>query len=227
MKKALCLLVALVVVTLFALKVYAATSSGPIQVTANIQAGTPEMTVKIYKMPQGNWQLINWSLPVTSMAFDKFTVLQRTGQSPQWATVDMFVAFCYADGLGKQYQIAQTGTGTFTKGGDTLPDGSFACIPVYAPGDGWDYDGDGDVDATQGPMPGGATLGSDGKALSSNKLVYTSENPGSARIIQAIYAFPPYETDGSSPYTGYQPIPANQANGTYSGVTVTLNIAPI
>lgn len=227
MKKVLCLLVVLGVVALFTLKLDAATTSGPITVTANIQAGTPDMTVAIYKMPQGDWQQINWQSPVTSMAFDKFTVVQRTGQSPQWTTVDMFVAFCYSDGLGTKYQIKSTGTGTFTKGGDTLPNGSFSCIPVYAEEDGWDFDGDGVVDATQGPMPSGAVLGSDGMALSSNLSVYTSDNNGTARIIQSIYAFPPYEDDGSNPYSGYQPIPASQANGTYTGATVTLDIAPI
>jgi len=226
MKKLLCAVLAVGLVAVVAFGVYAGTTSGPITVTAAIQAGTPDMTVKIYKMPGGNWQNINWNSPVTSMAFDKFTILQREGKSPQWTTVDHFCAFAYADGLGRRYQITSTGTGTWS-GTPPLPAGSFACIPVYAAEDGWDYDGDGDVDATQGTMPSGAALGSKERALTSNKVVYTSENPGSSRIIQVQYAFPPYNADGTDPYLNYAPIPSTQTSGTYTGVTVTLNIAPI
>ena len=227
MKKLLCAVLAVGLVAAAAFGVHAATTSGPITVTAAIQAGTPDMTVAIYKMPGGQWSNINWDSPVTSMAFDKFTVLQREGKSPQWVTVDHFAAFVYADGMGRMYQITSTGTGTFTSGANTLPAGSFACIPVYAAEDGWDYDDDGDVDATQGAMPSGASLGTAGSAISTNKQVYTSENPGSSRIIQVQYAFPPYNADGSNPYTGYAPIPSTQVNGTYTGVTVTINIAAI
>jgi len=205
---------------------YSATTSGPIPVTASIQAGTPDMTVVIHKVPQGDWHLINWSESLGSMAFDKFTVVQRPGRAPQWTNVDSFAVFLYADGLGKQYQIKSSGTGSFLSGGVPLPAGSFACIPVYSADDEWKYpDG---TTMKQGAMPSGATLGSKDRALQSSQVVYTSENPGSARIIQAYYAFPPYDVSGAAPHNnGYEPIPANQANGTYSGVTVTLDITAL
>ncbi len=228
MKKGLCLLVALAVLMLGPLGVYAVTTSGPISVSAQIQAGTPDMTVALHRMPSGDWSQINWTESLTAMTFDKFTVASRTvGGSPvsQWTSVDLFAAFVYADGLGAKYQITSTGTGTFANGANTLPSGSFACIPTYSADDQFKYP-DGTV-VTQGAMPSAAVLGTSGPALVSNKVVYTSENPGSARIIQAIYAFPPYNADGSSPYTGYAPIPASQVNGTYTGVTVTINIAAI
>ncbi|MCK9603620.1 MAG: hypothetical protein M0R66_04595 [Candidatus Omnitrophica bacterium] len=214
----LCSLLVLPVVT-----GYSATTSGPIPVTASIQAGTPDMTVTIHKLPKGDYKLINWDETLTSLTFDKFTVTQRTGHNPQWSPIDTYAVFVYADGLGKQYQVKSSGAGTFASGSNTLPVGSFACIPVYSADDEWKYpDG---TTFKQGANPG--TLGTKGMALTSNKVVYTSENPGSARIIQVHYSFPPYEIDGSTPYSGYEPIPANQANGNYTGVTVTLDITAL
>jgi hypothetical protein len=230
MKKGLCLLVALAVVMLGPLSVYAVSTSGPISVSASIVAGTPDMTVVIHKIPKGDWTQINFNdTAETAMTFDKFTIADRTvGGNPvsQWTSVDVWAAFVYADGIGSKYQITSTGTGTFTSGANTLPGSSFACIPVYTPNDQFKYP-DGTLHA-QGAMPSGAVLGTEGPALVSNKLVYTSEAPaGSARILQVQYAFPPYNTDGSVPYVGYAPIPSSQVNGTYTGVTVTVNIAPI
>lgn len=224
MRKGLCLLVVLGAVALCVLKAQAVTTSGPITVTAQIQSGTPDMTVTIHKLPNGDYNLINWSETITSMAFDKFNVLQRTGKDPQWTSVDHFATFVYANGMGKQYQIKSTGRGAFSDGaGHTLPAGSFACTPVYSATDKWKYpDGS---EMVQGAKPGTASLGSAGQALTTNKLIYTSENPGSARIIQTHYSFPPYNVDGGNPYSGYAPIPSNQANGTYTGAAVTLTIA--
>jgi hypothetical protein len=229
MKKGLYFAVALVLVLFGALSVYAVTTSGPINVTANINAGTPDMTVVIHKLPNGDWQQINWLETLSAMNFNKFTVVSRTvGGTPvsQWTSVDLFAAFVYADGLGKQYSVTSTGTGTFSDGaGHTLPAGSFACIPVYTADDEWKYpDG---TTMKQGAMPSGAVLGSKGMALQANKPIYTSENPGSARILQSMYAFPPYNVDGSTPYSGYAAIPANQVNGTYTGPTVTVNITAL
>lgn len=228
MRKGLCLLVILGAAALCVLKAQAVTTSGPIAVTAKIQGGTPDMTVVIHKVPNGDWKLINWDEKLSSMAFDKFTIVQKTGKSSQWTNIDSFAVFVYADGLGAGYQIKSSGSGSFVSGSNTLPAGSFACIPVYSADDSWKYP-DGTV-VKQGAMPSGASLGVKAKALQSNQVVYTSEKPGSPRIIEAYYAFPPYSMSGSTatdPYSGYQPIPASQANGTYTGVTVTLNIAAI
>jgi hypothetical protein len=226
MRKLLCLLVVLGILMLFAESAQAVSSTSPIAVTAKIQAGTPDMDVKVYKIPNGDSSLIDWAAPVGSMAFEKFNVVQRTGKDPQWTSVDHFVAFVYANGMGKKYQIKSTGSGSFTSGSNTLPAGSFACIPVYSAADKWKYPDETMV--AQGNMPSSASLGSKGKAIATDKQVYTSENPGTARIIQVHYAFPPYNIDGTAPYTtDYAPIPATQATGTYSGVTVTLSIAAI
>lgn len=230
MKKALCLLVAVAVVVLGPLSAYAVTTSGPISVSAAIVAGTPDMTVVIHRMPKGDWNLINWNETLTAMTFDKFTVASRTvGGNPisQWTSVDIFAAFVYADGYGAKYQITSSGTGHFLNGTNPqLPDGSFVCTPVYSPNDQFKYP-DGTVVA-QGDMPSGATLGSPEKALMANKSVYKSESPaGSAHIIQTIYSFPPYNANGTPPIaSGYDYIRSSQANGTYTGVTVTVNIAP-
>ncbi|MFA5276668.1 MAG: hypothetical protein WC417_07240 [Candidatus Omnitrophota bacterium] len=225
MKKTICLFALTALVLLSASAGYCGTSSGPIAVTADISAGSPDMTAVIHKLPQGNWALIDWEETLTTMDFDKFTVTQRPGQDPQWTTADHYAVFVYADGLGSQYQVTSSGDGVFTNGSDTLPVNSFACIPVYAAEDYWVYPDLTEVE--QGDMPGAAVLGDKGPALVSNKVVYTSEDPGSARILQVHYAFPPYNPDGSAPYASYAPIPTTQANGTYSGVTATLNITAI
>jgi hypothetical protein len=103
--------------------------------------------------------------------------------------------------------------------------------PIYAPEDEWweDVDGDGVKDPgetyQQGAMPAGALKGTQGNAITTGKSVYASETPvGSARIIQVMYMFPAYNPDGSTPYTGYAPIPSTTAAGTYTGGSVTVRI---
>jgi len=227
MRRILTLLILGIVMTLSISNAYAVTTSGAIQVTATIQAGTPDMTVKVYLAPNGDSSLINFNAPVASMAFSKFDLVQRPNKAAQWTSVDQFVAFVYAAGLGKQYKITSSGSGSFTRqgGSETLPPSSFACTPVYSATDKWTLpNGD---QYEQGAKPALASLGSIGQALAANKLVYQSENPGSSRILQIWYSFPPYTVGGGNPYDPYSPIPSSQASGTYLGASVTIDILPV
>lgn len=230
MKRILTLLILGAATLLMVSCAYAVTTVN-IPVTATIGAGTPDMTVAVYKAPNGDWRLINWAAPVTSMAFSKFDVVTRGTQPAQWTSIDLFVAFVYASGLGRQYKITSTGTGALTRTGgtETFPAGSFACTPVYRGGDDGDYWllPDGTKVYQSVDRPTGSSLGTIGRAITTSKLVYQSENPGSARIIQSWYSFPPYTSTGTAPYTLYAPIPSTQVAGTYTGLTVTIDIVPM
>jgi hypothetical protein len=205
--------------------VNSATDSGSIPVTAQLQAGTPDATFKIYKAPNGT---LDWSATYTSMSFSNFNIVTASGTSKpaQWVSVDNYVVVVWANGMGARYKIQTAGVGPFS-GSPALPSGSFKYTPVYAPGDLLiDSNGDGTADTAQGTMPASATLYAKGKAITGGlntwSDVYTSESPGSSRMIQVHYGFPSLE--GVTSYTTDDYIPATQASGTYTGVSVKLRI---
>lgn len=202
-----------------------ATESGNIGVTAQLVSGTPDATFKIYKAPNGT---LDWSATYDSMSFTKFNVIQVPGKTQQWASVDNFVVVVWANGMGARYKIQTAGVGPFS-GTPPLPTGSFGFTPVYAAGDLlYDTNGDGIADTAQGTMPGSATLSGKGRAITGSLTtwvdVYTSESPGSLRMLQVHYGFPPYDANGADPYSQYEPIPSTQTTGTYTGATVKLRI---
>jgi len=214
---------------MLATTVNSAADTGSIAVQAVISSGTPDATFKIYKQLGGSIEPI-WT-PLTSMNFDRFTIVQRSTQPAQWTSMDSFVVIAYADGLGRQYKIQASGSGTFTRTGgtETLPAGCFVRTPSYVADDKWST-----TDLVgQGAKPAAATLGSVGNAntgaLTTFADVYTSENPGSSRIIRTYFSFAPYNVDGTAPYTtgGYAHIPSSQASGTYTGGWVKVRIYAI
>jgi len=217
MKKTIALLAMLMLTVSFA---YAATNSGNISVVATLASGTPNATFKVYKAPGGG--NIDFGTEYTSMNFNSWTTVQRTGKAAQWTSVDHYAVVAFSDGRGRPYFIKSLGTGAFVSGTNTLPAGSFACIPVYSADDMWDA---ADPHSKQGTKPAGATLAAMFAAINATaQTVYTSENPSTSRILQVRYGFVPYTTAGANPYTGYAPIPTSQAAGTYSGVTVKVSI---
>ena len=210
-----------------------ATTTGNIPVVANIQPGTPDMSFEIHKMNDGNPDNDPWTNYTTAsnLTFDKWAIVQRPGKSAQWSSITMNTVIVWATGNGDDYQIYSDGTGALTGPGGTLPSASMICDPIYASQDKWwiDMDGDGVKDPNeffeQGPQPSGSNLYAKGAALTVGKLIYSSESPvGSARILQILYAFPPYNLDGSAPYTGYVPIPSTMAAGQYTGANITIRI---
>ena len=220
MKKILALLVMLTITVTLA---YADAESGNISVTATIAAGTPDATFKVYKALNGG--NVDFGNLYTDMNFGRWTVVQKTGKAAQWISADHFAVVAWTNGMGRKYYIKSLATGSFVYGANSLPLGSFACIPVYAKEDMWDTNNDLIPDTQQGAQPVGSTLAGMFAAINATaQTVYTSETPGSSRIIQVRYAFVPYKDDGSAPYTGYAPIPTSQVSGTYTGVTVKVSI---
>lgn len=230
MKKIIALCMVGLLSLAWVLPIHSATESTTIPVTATITAGTPDATFAIYKAPSG--LNIDFGTSYTSMAFSSFTFTRATVSSPdQWVSNDHFAVVAWANGMGRRYKIQSAGSGTFTRTGgiETLPVGSFGCLPVYAAQDRWTAT---DPATAQGAQPSGSTLAGQFNAVTGSLTtwadVYTSETPaGSSRIIQVRYGFFPLKSDGSIPYTGYNYIPATQATGTYSGVNVKVRITAI
>lgn len=209
--------VLLAILMLTATVVYAATDSGNISVTATLAAGTPDANFRVYKAPGGG--NIDFGTEFPSMNFNSWTTVQKPTKAAQWTSVDHYAVVAYANGMGRQYYIKSLATGSFVSGANTLPAGSFACIPVYAAEDEWS------PGVQQGAKPGNATLANMFAAINATaQTVYTSENPSTPRIIQVRYGFVPYTNTGANPYTGYAPIPTSQVAGTYTGVTVKVSI---
>jgi len=198
------------------------TSTGSIPVTADVTAGTPDMSFEIHKLSDGDPDQDPWTnyTVETSMVFDKWDVLQRPSKAAQWASVTKNTVIVWATGLGDDYEIYSDGSGAMSGTGGTLPAGSLMVTPIYSSTDKWDPSGPG-----QGGMPSGSSLGNPAKALQLGNLVYSSESPvGSARILQVMYMFPAYNMDGTSPYTGYEPIPTSTSAGSYSGANIVIRI---
>lgn len=191
-----------------------------ISATAVVPSSSPEISVVIRKFTDGNPDNNPWtgSTEVSSMGFGTLT---NAGSAGVWYSQAGFCVVIYAQPYGKPYEIKSTCLG-LTSGANSLPAGSFGLTPVYSANDEWVWPGG---SAAQGAMPAGASLGSAGLAIASNKLVYSSESgTATARIIQAYYGLPPYAAGGADPFPGYQPIPLTQAPGTYTG-TVTITIS--
>ncbi len=82
------------------------------------------------------------------------------------------------------------------------------------------------IQATTGgvtPTSIGGTLASAQDAVGTGKLLYTSTAAGPSGVIELVYGLSGGNADGSSPFTGWQPIPPGQLSGSYaSTITFTL-----
>lgn len=237
MKKTTMLLVMVGILSLmFTSHADALTTTPAIAVIATIQAGTPDMSWTIRKTNDGNPDLDPWtnSTPATNLTFDNWGLTQKPGKDAQWASATQNYLIVYATGMGDNYQILADGAGALTGAGGTLPAASFMCTPIYSQYDKWWVDLDNDnikdpgEEYVQGAIPAGAQIYTSQKGQIigvTSKQIYTSESPvGSGRIIQIQFMFPAYNNDGSVPFTGYVPILATQAAGSYTGATVTVRI---
>lgn len=197
---------------------YAVTSS-----TLNVQAVVPnvapDMTVLVKQLTTPGQDPFTGAT-VTSMTFGSLThTLANNAEAGAWYSPNFFAAMIFANGFGKAYQITSTSLG-LSGAGNSLPTGSFGIAPGYSATDEFS------PGVSQGPQPLGSALGTAGSAIATNVLIYRSETAGSARIIRAFYSLPPVGAGGAAPFTGYQPIPLSQVQGTYTG-TVTIAITQI
>lgn len=195
---------------------------------AQITNNAPEIDVTILKFTDGNPDNNPWtnSTDVTATGELNFGTLVHEINGVDvgsWFSDAGFCVILYSQSFGHPYQITSTCTG-ITSASGSLPANSFGLTPVYSDNDQWCY-GNPQVCVAQGAMPGTATLGSDGSAVATDKLIYSSESPvGTPRILQAYYGLPPYEDGGGDPFTGYVPIPLTQPADNYSGgVQITIS----
>ena len=219
MKKILsyCLVLIMVVFKVGALN---AATSVNLATTATVSASTPELTLILKQIDDGDADNNPWtgSTTVTGMTLGPLThILDDGTDAGIWFAKRFFAAIVFTQPFGKPYNINSTSTG-LTSGADTLPGAAFVLSPAYSAQDEWSEGN------PQGAMPSGASLGPKGSAVGTNKLVYSSETgAATGRIIQAYYGVPPKNADGTSPYSGWSGVPLSQAPGSYSG-TVTLTI---
>lgn len=196
-----------------------AASSFDVTINAVVPDITPDINIVTKELTQANQS--PWDgTTVTTMGFGTLThLLDGGGEAGAWFSKKYFAVMIFTNGFGKKYEVRSTCAG-LTSGGNSIPANSFGLTPQYVGEDKWSS---GDA---QGGKPAGATLGSAGSAITTNKSIYQSEAGGSARIIRAFYSLPPFGSGGALPFPGYQPIPLTQAPGTYAG-TVTITIAQI
>ena len=222
MKRLILCVLALAVVSFLGLGISQAASSVNVAVTAKIANSSPEISVVIRKFTDGNPDNDPWtnSTEVSSMDFGTLVHMIGTTDAGLWYSQAGFCVVIYSQPYGYPYDVKSTCVG-LTSGGSSLPAGSFGLTPVYSKYDKWVWTGG---EAVQGDMPTGASTGTAGSAVATNKLIYTSETgTATARILQAYYGLPPKTTGGGDPFSGYTPIPLTQASGTYTG-TVTITI---
>ncbi|MBF0254601.1 MAG: hypothetical protein HQL11_05710 [Candidatus Omnitrophica bacterium] len=119
--------------------------------------------------------------------------------------VDVFLS---ANTHSIPYIIKQTGTALTKTGGSAfLPHGACVVTPVYAA-----------ADNGGAAIPAGASLGTAGTWVATDKPLYTSEGAGSTRVIQAFYSITDDPAAGSTDF-----VPLSQEAGTYTAnVTFTV-----
>lgn len=219
MKKILSYCLTLTII-LFNVGALNAASSVNLASTASVPASTPGLTVLVLQIDDGDPDNNPWtgSSTVTSMASGPLThILDDGSDAGIWFAKRYFCAVVFTEPFGKPYNINSSSTG-LTSGANTLPGAAFVLAPGYASQDEWSPGN------PQGAMPSGASLGTKGSAVATNKLVYSSETgTATPRIIRAFYSIPPRNSDGTVPYPGWSGVPLSQASGSYSG-TATLTI---
>jgi len=209
---------------IFLSKSLAADNEVTITVNAEIPPQSPKLSAVILKFTDGNPDNNPWtnSTEVTTMDFGtlKYTLADGTNAGG-WFSEAGFCVVLFISSFGKGYEIRSSCSGLRSEEAE-IPKNSFVMIPVYSEDDKWMWPGG---ETKQGPMPKGAELGKACSAVGENKLIYKSEVPGSARIIQVYYSLPPYGKGGSKPFAEFSPIPLEQPPGRYSGVvTITVSI---
>ncbi len=119
-----------------------------------------------------------------------------------------FHVFLGANTSGRPYTITST-MAAMSNGATVLPR-ALGVFPIQA------TTGDGITTI-------GGTLASSQDAVGTGKLLYTSTAAGPSGVLELVYGLSGGNADGSSPFTGWAPIPPGQLSGTYaSTITYTL-----
>lgn len=167
-------------------------STASVPVTASVdQVLTLDMTI-VPENPDGTLS----TTPVTSMPY----TLVRDGSNALAGNVAYHV-FLGANTSARPYFINST-VGNLVSGANTLPN-AWGVFPVQATSDGT-------ADIT------GDSLAADQSAVGTDKRIYDSNTAGSGAVLELVYGISGGNADGSAPFTGWQPIPPDQASGTYT-----------
>ena len=177
-----------------------ASSSGPIIIVTSVD-GTLTLTVAMHKN-DGNGAL------VASMDFGRLIDI-GTGTLRSSATgttgTGAIAAFITVNSRGVPYNVTQTGT-PMTAGAATLPAGALTVKTIYAP-----------EDNGGAALPAGASVGTAGSWVATNKVLYVSGPTGASRTFQSYYSITDDPNAGAT--TG---VPLSQPAGDYAGtVTIT------
>jgi len=191
-----------------------------ITVTATVPDDPPTMAVEIKELVGAGADPGTSGAPTTVMNFGNLVnVLTGGGSAGAWYSEKWYAVFMYTTSYGNQYQVTSSCAGLVGRTtGLSLPAGSFILKPDYNSADEWVWSGG---STPQGGQPGGSSLGTEGSAVGSDKLIYQSEAAASNRIIRAYYSLP---NPTATPPSGFAAIPLSQAPDTYEG-TVTITIA--
>jgi hypothetical protein len=171
---------------IFASQAFAA-STITVPMTANVTSNL-ERTATIFDGPVAN------NVTVTSMNFGTLT----QGADTNLSAPKHFNVLLNASTSGRRYAIRQTAS-ALANGAVTLPVG--ACIVT--------------PNNNGVAIPAGASLGSRGSFIATDKVIYTSELAGTSRAIGATYAITSDATQGST-----APILRDQVGGAYSSNVV-------
>jgi hypothetical protein len=203
--------------------------SADIGVSASIPSGTPSVTVTLKELDTPGQDPGTSGTEVGSMSFGELThfLSDNITDAGVWYSQKYYCAFIYTQSWGSNYEIRSSCAG-LSDGTNSLPAGSLMLTPGYIGADRWNGDDPLTAQDTDDTPPG--TLGSVTRGITGNgyAVVYTSEDPGTNRILRAFYSIPGYLDGGAKPYADWQPITLDQPGSTtaYSG-TVSITIAAI
>jgi hypothetical protein len=224
-KKLTILLLLFGLVAFFRVPVFAANEK-IVDVFAEIPTNSPQIDVVILKIIGKDTDSNPWtdSTEENSMDFGELTYFLDDGSNAgAFFSKAGYCVVIFTQPFGNPYEIRSNCLGlNHELGLGVINPYSFGLTPVYSEKDKFVYPGG---STAQGTMPDGAQIGPAGSAVG-NKLIYSSEpGTGTARIIQAYYGLPPYDTGGALPFPGYEPIELTQVPGKYKGqVTITISI---
>lgn len=190
-----------------------ADSSANIDVSVNIPAslelswGMSKVDSNLTSTPGDD----SWTGNQTSMAFGTLQYKLADGTNAgTWFSRFYFPIFVSAITGGRKYKILQSSSG-LSMGGTKLAK-AFGVTAIAC----WDTTANVEVACS-------GVKGTPGPAEATDKLLYDSGAAAAVVTLRADYAMPSYTGTGTAPFTGYEPIPLNQAAGTYSG-TVTITV---
>lgn len=171
-------------------------SSVTVPLSATVQS-VLELGVEIRQYKDG----VVTNYGATSMNFG--TLKSDAAQGPMRGD-NYFDVYLHPNSSGRPFRLTQTAT-ALTNGAKTLPAG--ACI--VAP---WPVNKDGQA------YPAGASIGTRGTFVTTNKIIYTSDPAGTYTPVAFTYAIT-NSPDGGA----YEYVPADQMGGNYSS-SITFQI---